>query len=55
MIEPKIGYWKTDCCELDFKQITSEKELQEVLEDIKGGIKIEIFKTKEDGLKELIK
>lgn len=49
----KIGYWYTWCCRLDLKQIEDNDEKEKVVNDIKAGWPVRVWKTKEEALLEL--
>ena len=52
--EPKIGYWYTYCCDLDLKQIDTEEELANVIEDMTDDcFQPTIWATKEEALADI--
>ena len=53
--ELKVGQWVAYCCELDLRQIESEDEIAEIIEDWDDddGLVPRVWTTKESALAEL--
>ena len=55
---PQIGTWWTDCCERGLTQITSQEELDAVLQDIidiDGDYTLQFWKSQREALEEILK
>ena len=46
----KIGMWASQCCQCDLHQISTDAEIETILEDWDEGISYDVWETKREAL-----
>ena len=51
----KIGMWATQCCHRDLYQISTDTEIENILEDWDDGVSHDVWETKREALLDIRK
>jgi len=51
----KIGLWASQCCHCDLHQISTDTEIETILEDWDDGVDYDVWETKREALLEIRK